>query len=103
MMLRHLREIIGQYWERVRFPGINDMGKREAFPPKDEERLWNQMIDAGGCVDCNAKPKFLAEGPSGGVSTNVFCAHCGQGYNLTPIAHWAERIHRDESYIRRPQ
>jgi hypothetical protein len=31
----------------------------------------------------------------------VFCADCGQGYNITPMAGWAERIHRDEKYIRK--
>lgn len=102
-MLRRLREIVGQYWERVVFPGVNDLGKPEALPPSDAERLWNEMLDAGGCVDCATKPKYLAEGPSGGLSQNVFCAHCGQGYNLTPLAHWAERIHRDETYIVRDQ
>jgi hypothetical protein len=85
----------------VRFPGVNDQGKTEAGPPMDEERLWNQMLKAGGCVDCKTKPKSFIEGPSGGMSTNVFCPHCGQGYNLTPIAQWAQRIHKDERYIQK--
>jgi hypothetical protein len=99
-MLRHLRNIIGNYWSRNRPPSINDIGLREAPPLRDSERLWNQLIDAGGCVDCAKLPKGFYEGPSGGMSTNVFCSQCGQGYNLTPIAHFAERIHKDEKYIR---
>jgi hypothetical protein len=97
-MLRRLREIIGQYWEKVRPPGLNDLGHAEATPLSPDERLWNAMIDAGGCVECAAKPKFLVEGPSGGMSQNVFCAHCGQGYNLIPVGHWAQKIHVDKGY-----
>lgn len=94
-----LRGILGALTKLVRFPGINEQGSAEATPPSPAERLWNDMIRAGGCTKCSAKPKGLNEGPSGGMSTNVFCCHCGQGYNITPVASWAELIHVDKKYI----
>jgi len=57
------------------------------------------MIMKRRCPDCGGR-KFY-EGPSGGMSTNVFCGTCGQGYNFTNIfgeGH-AERIRKDERYI----
>lgn len=98
-MLRHLRNIIGQYWERNVAPRLNDVGLVGVDPLDDKHRIWNRLIEAGGCFHCGIEPKAFIEGPSGGMSTNVFCARCGQGYNLTPVAHWAEMIHRDERYI----
>ena len=97
-MFRHLREIIGQYWTRNRAPALNDVGKPYAPPLSDAERLWNRLVDAGGCVECRTLPKRFVEGPSGGMCVNVFCAQCGQGYNLTPVANWAEKIHVDKRY-----
>lgn len=66
----------------------------------EEEMLWQQLVANGGCVDCTAKPKLLCEGPAGGMCVNVFCGHCGQGYNLTPVAHFAQRIHKDLRYLK---
>jgi hypothetical protein len=100
-MRRRLREIIGRCAKRVRPPALNDLGFKEAKPMTDGERLWNQMLDAGGCVKCNKTPKGFFEGPSGGMSQNVFCSQCGQGYNLIPIMPFAEFIHKDESYVQR--
>jgi hypothetical protein len=97
-MLRKLREIVGRYWETVKPPYLNSIGTKEATPLSDGERLWNDLLRAGGCVKCDLKPKGFYEGPSGGACTNVFCAQCGQGYNLTPMVHHAELIHKDESY-----
>lgn len=94
-----LRGILGKAMALVRFPGVNDLGHEESTAPNAAELLWNQMVKAGGCVDCQTTPKGLNEGPSGGMSTNVFCCHCGQGYNITPVASWAERIHKDMKYV----
>ena len=99
-MIRALRELIRTYWSRNKAPRLNDIGLENSPSLTNSERLWNQLIDAGGCVDCDKEPKGFYEGPSGGMSTNVFCSQCGQGYNLTPVAHFAERIHKDESYVR---
>lgn len=98
-MLRNLRDVIGGYWERNVAPRLNDIGLLGVEPLDDKHKLWNRLLKAGGCVDCRKKPKGFYEGPSGGMCTNVFCSQCGQGYNLTPIAHWAERIHKDERYV----
>jgi hypothetical protein len=97
--VRRLREMIGRYWETVSPPYLNSLGTEEAKPLDEEERLWNAMLKAGGCTSCTVKPKGFIEGPSAGLCQNVFCPHCGQGYNLTPLVHRAELIHRDARYI----
>ncbi len=98
-MLRRLRELVGRYWERNKPPYLNAIGTKEATPLSDGERLWNELMRAGGCIKCDRHPKVFREGPSGGLSTNVFCGHCGQGYNLTPMVHTAELIRKDERYV----
>jgi hypothetical protein len=67
----------------------------------EEQELWDKIVAAGGCVECKTYPKAFHEGPSGGICTNIFCAHCGQGYNVAPTVHWAERIHKDVRYMSR--
>ena len=69
--------------------------------PPEPKSLWDELKAAGGCLACDGKPKSFLEGPSGGMSTNVFCPHCGEGYNLTPIIPLAERIGKNKSYILR--
>jgi hypothetical protein len=51
------------------------------------------------CPSCELRPPRYLEGPSGGLSTNVFCERCGQGYNITPAVGIAELIHRDTRYV----
>lgn len=102
-MIRRLRELIGRYWRKTAAPGLAYIGFKEAPPLSDGERLWNQLIDAGGCIKCTKLPKGFFEGPSGGICTNVFCSQCGQGYNLTPMIHIAELIHKDERYIEKKE
>jgi hypothetical protein len=51
------------------------------------------------CPSCKARPPRYIEGPSGGMSTNIFCERCGQGYNITPMVGIAEMIHKDARYI----
>ncbi len=62
------------------------------------ENLWDQMTK--GCPECGCSPIKLHEGPSGGACINVFCADCGQGYNISPIVQWAQKIRKDTRYIR---
>lgn len=52
------------------------------------------------CPECGVEPDYY-EGPCGGMNINIFCGHCGQGYNVCEIAEWAERIHKDKRYIRK--
>ncbi len=99
-MIRTLKQIVGQYWRRNAAPSLNDIDKKFVSPLNLDERLWNRLIENGGCLKCDERPKSFVEGPSGGVSTNVFCPWCGQGYNLTPLAQWAEEIHVDEAYCK---
>lgn len=89
--VRTLRDVVGRWWR-------SRNGGEDREPLSEGETLWNAMIDAGGCLVCNAQPKGFVEGPSGGISTNVFCSHCGQGYNITPLVHTAELIHVDKRY-----
>lgn len=92
--VRRLVDIIGGLISKTNHALVGD-----TTPLSPAETLWNDMIKAGGCVKCTTKPKGFMEGPSGGMCTNVFCEHCGQGYNLTPVAQWAELIHVDKRYI----
>lgn len=48
-------------------------------------------IASNTCPNCGSHKGFT-EGPSGGMSTNIFCADCGQGFNITPMIGIAERI-----------
>jgi hypothetical protein len=55
------------------------------------------LIMKGVCPDCHSLAGFY-QGPSGGASTNIFCANpkCRQGFNFTNMfgeGH-AERIHK---------
>lgn len=65
----------------------------EAKPKTDWDLLQTQT-----CPACRTHPIKLYEGPSGGMSTNVFCNNCGQGYNLTPMIEIAERISVNMAY-----
>jgi len=49
------------------------------------------------CPNCEGGP--LYEGPSGGMSTNIRCKICGQGYNVTPAISLIQNIGVDESWI----
>jgi transcription elongation factor Elf1 len=49
------------------------------------------------CPNCEGGQ--LYEGPSGGMSTNIRCRVCGQGYNVTPMIGLIENIGIDESWI----
>jgi hypothetical protein len=53
------------------------------------------------CPDCHHNPPRYMEGPSGGISTNVFCGNCGAGFNVTSVVEIAERIEKDERYIQK--
>lgn len=63
---------------------------------REEGKLGKKILQ-NICPDCGSKKGFY-EGPSGGMSTNIFCSACGQGYNFTNIfgeGH-AERIYIKE-------
>lgn len=52
---------------------------------------WASLL-AKICPDCKHQPVELMEGPSGGMSTNVFCSNCGAGFNITPMLNRADTI-----------
>jgi ribosomal protein S27AE len=54
------------------------------------EELFAQLTKA--CPDCGGPPDY-ADGPHGGLSVNIFCHRCGQGYNVAPLMRLAQRIH----------
>jgi hypothetical protein len=62
----------------------------------ENSQLYDALKDH--CPDCNGKAHWM-RGPEGGACVNVFCGHCGQGFNITPIIGIAERIHKDTRYI----
>jgi hypothetical protein len=62
--------------------------------PQSPLDLWGQLME-NGCIECHqSPPTFIEEGPIGGIFINIFCSHCGQGYNISPLADYAEKIHR---------
>jgi hypothetical protein len=63
----------------------------------DSGKLYIEM--AKHCPDCKTKPPRYMAGPSGGLSTNVFCGDCGAGYNITPMVEVASPVGRNERYI----
>lgn len=65
----------------------------------DGNALWNKMLQ-GECVECDTESACFYEGSAGGMNLNIFCSSCGQGYNVSPILGWAEKIHKDEKYIK---
>ncbi len=58
----------------------------------EEGKLFLQLRNSG-CPDCGSK--MFAEGPSGGISTNIQCAECKSEFNITPWVQIAERIKRN--------
>lgn len=50
----------------------------------NEYDLFKMLFGVCTCPDCKDHPVQLYEGPSGGLSSNMFCRNCGHGYNVTP-------------------
>lgn len=49
------------------------------------------------CPDCGSREGFY-KGPSGGLSTNIFCVNrvCRSGFNITPVIGTADRIQKGD-------
>jgi hypothetical protein len=62
----------------------------------DEGKLFDQIAKPE-CPDCGSRRGFY-EGPSGGLSTNIFCINreCRAGFNVTPAIGIADRIHKGD-------
>lgn len=72
-------------------------GRQQYVQDTPEGKLYRAIQSE--CPSCHLKPPRYLEGPSGGMSTNIFCGRCGQGYNVTPMIEIAEVIHKDVRYI----
>jgi hypothetical protein len=66
-----------------------------------EGKLYLAMRER--CPACQLYPPTWIEGSRSGVgmSVDLFCASCGQGYNVAPHVEIAEVIHVDKSYVTR--
>jgi hypothetical protein len=56
---------------------------------------WGKKTGKWKCPNCESD--FLCEGPEGGMSQNIRCHTCGQGYNLTPMGIYTIGV--DKSWI----
>lgn len=67
-------------------------GKTTPVEETDQGKLF-AIIASGKCPDCGSTEGFY-EGPSGGMSTNIFCANeaCKKRFNITPMIGIAERV-----------
>ncbi|MFW5847927.1 MAG: hypothetical protein ACOCVF_03335 [bacterium] len=80
--------------------------KDEIFPPKkklsnfgEKCTKWEIYFFEKSNWHCpNCEIGQLYEGPGGGMSQNIRCHTCGQGYNIVPMF-GNENIGIDESYI----
>lgn len=61
------------------------------FLEKSEKKNSGKWL----CPNCESD--FLCNGPEGGMSQNVRCRTCGQGYNVSPMG--VDNIGIDESWI----
>lgn len=68
-----------KFWERTPpEPAVLPENWREL---PDHEKF--DLIGEFGCLVCSENPDFIAyEGPSGGLSTNVWCYKCGTRWNM---------------------
>ena len=74
--------------------------KKELSKSGQKVTEWEKNFLYSNNFKCpNCEGGQLYEGPSGGMSTNIRCHICGQGYNVTPMMGLIENIGIDESWI----
>lgn len=76
-----------------------ETGKRTKLAETDEGKLFQMVGPKNTCPDCGGKGFY--EGPSGGMSTNIFCMNrdCRSGFNITWFTSkdgTCERIHQGD-------
>lgn len=82
-MIERLRQFVREY--------IYGPPTRE--PELSEPTLFDRL-QKEGCVVCHENPNFTTyEGPSGGMSQNVWCSYCGTRYNITMFPGPAGKSH----------
>ena len=68
-----------QFWE----PGSWRWFWQKEPEELDEQGLFRRL-QKKGCVVCDDNPKFsVVQGPTGGMSQNVWCPECWTRYNIT--------------------
>ena len=70
-------------------------GQRITEWEQDFIMKWGKKTGKWRCANCESD--FLVEGPCGGLSTNMRCRTCGQGYNDSPFG--IDNIGIDEHWI----
>ena len=72
--------VVMLYWRRDDPAWVNVFGSGER---SEGQKLFDQIAKTG-CVVCSMNPEFkIYEGPSGGMSQNVWCSYCGTRYNMS--------------------
>ena len=72
--------------------------KKELSKDGDSVTTWELNFMEKTNYHCpNCEVGQLYEGPSGGMSQNIRCKMCGQGYNVSPLG--IDNIGIDESWI----
>lgn len=82
-------------WTLLRKMSNKIIYERRSKENKRITKYEDKIISSGKCPNCKISP--LYEGPSGGLSQNIRCYTCGQGYNISPFG--IENIGIDEYYI----
>lgn len=95
-----LAEIVHSFLSRVQFL---PHPAPELPPVRDIDANFNMLMSKLVCPDCYDTPVYLLEGARGGISTNVYCANCGHGYNITPLIGKAEDIGVNLNYCQNQQ
>lgn len=73
---------------------------RRPAPPASIPQPLSYRALMKRCAECNGKA-FWMQGPTGGMSINIFCGHCGQGYNVSPPLEHVEKISKNIRYIQK--
>jgi len=73
-----------RFWENQKLVNLPML---KVAPPEDWRDLPDHekfdLIAKFGCLVCEDNPEFLTyEGPSGGMSQNMWCATCGTRWNM---------------------
>lgn len=88
--------VLATFFPRKKAPVEDD--KREVFVADTEAGKRFLAIQSGKCPACKKRTEFIS-GPSGGLSQNIFCNACGQGFNVTDMIGIADVIQKRTDLI----
>lgn len=97
-----LRSLFRRKQDPLETPEVwfKDAKLRRPAPPAPIPQSLSYRALMQRCAECNKKA-FWFQGPQGGMSLNIFCGHCGQGYNVSPPLEYVEKISKDAKYIQK--